>query len=366
MANPKRVMVVISDMECGGAQQVVSKLLKAMLAKDFCLGLATLSSPTTDFFEVDQRVERYPMHLVDQSATISQRIKNNFLRVYGIRKAISAFKPDAVVSFIAPTNCLTILASAGLDVRVVVSERNDPRMQSFGWIWDRLRRVLYRFADIVTANSRDAVESLSEYVGRNKLQYLRNPARYTTEEETVTVEYKGHPYFLSVARLHWQKNHEVTIKAFARIAQFLPDWRLVFVGTGERMEYLKNLVSQSNLEGRVLFEGQVSDPAEYYRRAELFIMVSMFEGQPNALLEAMIFELPVIVSDTIPDVDALVVKPRSGLKCAVNDETALADAMLRLAKDSDQRRTLGANGRRFMETYDGQEILEQWMLCILP
>ena len=351
-------------MECGGAQQVVYKLLDGMLTKNFNLGLVTFSDPGSDFFQVNHVIERYSLRLVIETSGIIGKFTNNLMRIYRIREAMMAFKPDIVVSFIAPTNCLTILASAGLDVRVIVSERNDPRMQSFGRIWDRLRRVLYRFADIVTANSQGAIKGLSDYVIVGKLQYLPNLARYSVDSEHVTDDARRHHYFLSVARLHWQKNHEVMINAFSKVAQALPDWKLVFVGAGERKDHLKNLASQLNLKDRIVFDGQLDEPAEHYRKAGVFIMASKFEGQPNTLLEAMVFGLPVIVSDTIPDVEALVVEPQTGLKCPVNDAHAFADAMLKLAKDNNLRRKLGANGRRFMEKYGEQEILEQWMACI--
>ena len=364
MGAAQRVLFVIADMECGGAQQVVSKLLDGMLTKNFNLGLVTLSDPVSDFFQVNHMIERYSLRLVNQTSGIIGKFGSNLIRIYRIREAMKAFKPDIVVSFIAPTNCLTILASAGLNVRVVISERNDPRMQSFGWIWDRLRRALYRFADIVTANSQGAIKGLSDYVSIEKLQYLPNLTRYSVDSEHVNSDIKRHHYFLSVARLHWQKNHEVTIKAFSKVAHALPGWKLVFVGTGETMQHLKDLVSKLNLKDRIVFEGQLDDPAEHYRKAGLFIMVSKFEGQPNTLLEAMVFGLPVIASSAIPDIKSLVVEPQSGLECPVNDVQALADAMLKLAKDDNLRRTLGVNGRRFMENYGEQEILERWLNCI--
>ena len=351
-------------MECGGAQQVVSRLLDAMLTKNFNLGLVTLSDPASDFFQLNHVIERYSLRLVNETSGIIGKFGNNLMRIYRIRKAMMAFKPDIVVAFIAPTNCLTILASAGLDIRVIISERNDPRMQSFGRIWDRLRRVLYRFADTVTANSQGAIEGLLDYVVAEKLQYLPNPARYSVGSEHINADARRHHFFLSVARLHWQKNHEVTIYAFSKVAKALPDWKLVFVGAGKRMGHLKNLASQLNLKDRIVFEGQLDEPAEHYRKAGLFIMASKFEGQPNTLLEAMVFGLPVIASSAIPDVEALVVEPQSGLKCPVNDVQALADAMLKLGKDDNLRRKLGANGRRFMEKYGEQEILEQWVACI--
>src|SRR5690606_38629302 len=131
-----------------------------------------------------------------------------------------------VSSFIASTNILTILASRFLPGRLVISERNDPRRQSFGTAWDALRKLLYRQADVVTANSISALEAMRTYVPEGKLQLAENPLPSAVLDRDGILREK---IIICVARLHPQKAHNRLLEAFARLAARFPQWRLSLV-----------------------------------------------------------------------------------------------------------------------------------------
>ena len=73
--------------------------------------------------------------------------------VHVLRKTLRMANSPVVVSFLSFNNVNTILASVGLDIRVVVSERIDLDRQPRNWSWHAMRPWLYRYADAVTANS---------------------------------------------------------------------------------------------------------------------------------------------------------------------------------------------------------------------
>ena len=101
------------------------------------------------------------------------------MRILRLRRALRTTNPAVAVSFVAQTSILTVIAALGLSMRVIVSERNDPHRQSLGPIWDLLRRVVYPWADVVTANSRGALDTLAEFVARDRLLYVPNPLTRT-------------------------------------------------------------------------------------------------------------------------------------------------------------------------------------------
>jgi glycosyltransferase involved in cell wall biosynthesis len=79
------------------------------------------------------------------------------------------------------------------------------------------------------------------------------------------------------------------------VLTFLPKkYVLTIVGSGEKEESLKNLVKTLNLETRVKFEGQQSNPYVYMKKADLFLLTSQREGFPNVLLEANTLGLPIV------------------------------------------------------------------------
>ena len=115
-----------------------------------------------------------------------------------IRRTIQAIEPDAVLSFLTQTNIMTVLATRGLRVRTVISERNDPRLQRHRPRVEFLRRIVYRRADAVTANSKGALDALEAFVPREKLAFLPNPLDESSSSEAVDY---GAPTVVTVGRL---------------------------------------------------------------------------------------------------------------------------------------------------------------------
>ena len=96
-------------------------------------------------------------------------------RTIWLRRTIRKIKPDAVLSFLTQTNILTVLATRGLATHTAISERNDPRLQRHRPRVEFMRRVVYPWADVVTANSKGALDALQAFVPEEKLAFLPNP-----------------------------------------------------------------------------------------------------------------------------------------------------------------------------------------------
>jgi GalNAc-alpha-(1->4)-GalNAc-alpha-(1->3)-diNAcBac-PP-undecaprenol alpha-1,4-N-acetyl-D-galactosaminyltransferase len=358
------VILVIADMESGGAQQVASQLAAHWVAAGRRVGLLTLAAPDTDFFKVSGVVERHSIGGIGASHSLFDRLTRNVRRVLAIRRVLRAFNGDTAIGFVAPTNVLLILASCGLGLRVVISERNDPARQSFGRFWDFLRWMLYRRADLVSANSRGALQTLRAYVPEAKLIYLPNPLR-----STLTGSAQGgvrEPIVLNVGRLHRQKGQDLLIRAFATVAAELPGWRLCIVGEGSERTNLQTLVSSLSLGGRVELVGQAADPFVWYRRASIFAFPSRFEGTPNALLEAMSFGLPVVVSDMAPSVLELVQDGREGLVANGEDIASLSRSVATLARDEALRRKLGTAAIKQASRFAPATAFRAWDATLWP
>ena len=333
------VALVIGDLGSGGAQRVVTTLANAWAGEGRRVAVLTLAAPETDFYFVDPAVARRHIGGIGDTRGLVAKLGANLRRVSALRRALSTASPKVVVSFIAPTNVLLILAATGLGLRVVISERNDPARQSFGWAWDALRRLLYRFADTVTANSRGALDTMRAYVPAGKLAFAPNPVPPPGGGPTAELDA---PTILAVGRLHRQKAYDVLLAAFALFTERSPGWRLVVLGDGPLRETLEALAQRHGISPRVEFRGRVSDPYPYYRGADIFVLASRHEGMPNALLEAMSCGLPAIVTDASGGALEFVEHEVTGLVVPTEDPPALAAAMDRLAGSRDLRRRLGS------------------------
>ncbi len=132
--------------------------------------------------------------------------------------------------------------------------------------------------------------------------------------------------FATVARLHRKKNHELLIRAFARMQSDAPRAVLLLIGDGDLRDSLQTLADQLGVGGRVVFAGFVRDVDQYYNAFDVFILPSKVETFGMVLLEAFAAGLPVIASSVggIPEIVGDV-----GSLYPADDVDALAELMNR-------------------------------------
>lgn len=96
-----------------------------------------------------------------------------------------------------------------------------------------------------------------------------------------------------------QKNHEFLINLFAELLQKNSNYLLVLISDGDLMDQIKKQVERLGLKEKVIFLGKISNVHEYLQAMDMFVLPSLFEGLPLALVEAQAAGLPCLVADTI-------------------------------------------------------------------
>ncbi len=333
--------IVIADLGSGGAQKVATSLIHDLNKQGHKIAVITLADNSNDFFQIPDNVKRITLDMQDNSGNIFNSIISNVRRVIALRCALKNISPDKTISFIAPTNVLTVIASTGLNTHTIISERNDPARQSFGRFWDTLRVICYRFANQVSANSSNAIESMRSYVPQSKLVFVPNALPKPDQKYVVSYDQKE-KVVLIVGRLHPQKAHNILIDAFAKTLKTHLEWSLVIAGDGPLKEKLKQQVVNLGLENNITFTGVVKNPNELYAKASIFALPSLHEGTPNALLEAMSCGVAPIISDACEGAFPYITHEKSGLIVPVNNVEALADAINKLMSNQEFCQNIGS------------------------
>lgn len=137
------------------------------------------------------------------------------------------------------------------------------------------------------------------------------------------------PLVAVVGRLVPIKNHDLFLRAALRLHEMRPDARLMIIGDGELREGLEAQVDALGLRQSVIFTGWIKDLAPVYSDLDAVVISSLNEGTPVSLIEAMAAGCPV-VSTAVGGVPDLLKGGQLGLLVPSRDETALADAMLRV------------------------------------
>jgi glycosyltransferase involved in cell wall biosynthesis len=150
---------------------------------------------------------------------------------------------------------------------------------------------------------------------------------------------------ISVARMVPQKDFELLIRSLAGVEG---NWRLQLVGDGPLRPSLESLGEQLGLTSRLQFLGERNDVAKLLSNADIFLLISKWEGLPISIIEAMRAGLPVIASD-VGGVNEMVEPEINGLLTRMEDEEMLRGCIKRLIASPSTMAEFGIAGRRRFE-----------------
>lgn len=215
-------------------------------------------------------------------------------------------------------------------------------MKDVGWKRWMMRRVLKD--TLVLAQSEEIKRDVEEDFDDidTDMDVLGNGV--SVPEETAYEDGKGE-YVLYVGRLAPKKGVEYLVKAGALLKE--QNTEIVLVGDGDERDDLENLAD--DLDAPVRFEGFV-DPEDvdgYYRDAAVFVLPSVEgEGMPNAVLEAMSWGIPVVVTDS-GALPSMVQDGENGFILPRGDAGAIAEKVGILLTDTAERKRMGRNAREY-------------------
>lgn len=145
-----------------------------------------------------------------------------------------------------------------------------------------------------------------------------------------------------VGRLAKEKNVQLILRAFA--AAQLSGSQLMIVGNGPLRAELEALSVNLGIRGQVIFSPSVRDPVDHLRALDVFLLSSVTEQMPMALLEAMACGLPVVSTDAGDIAYMLDSRAEPEVVCS-GDEAAFAASIKTMAKSRSLREALGMKNR---------------------
>jgi glycosyltransferase involved in cell wall biosynthesis len=156
--------------------------------------------------------------------------------------------------------------------------------------------------------------------------------------------------FICVAKLYEQKGHAVLIEAFETLSRSVASAHLALVGDGPLAAELREQVRDAGLVERVHLLGERRDVPRLLAASDVFVLPSLWEGLPVALLEAMAARLPVVASRVSGTEEVLHASGEYGLLVDPADVEGLGEAMMTLATDAQMRARLGSAARQRVES----------------
>ncbi len=153
-----------------------------------------------------------------------------------------------------------------------------------------------------------------------------------------------------ISSLSKEKGHEGAIKCFDKMLKKYPKLHFLVVGAGEEELALKKLSRKLNILQNICFAGRRTDIPEIHSIIDIYLLNSLIEGLPMALLEAMASAKAVIATN-VGDVESVVIDNETGLLIQCEDLSGLESALLDLIEDSFKRNVLGQIAKEFISKH---------------
>jgi glycosyltransferase involved in cell wall biosynthesis len=344
--NRIRIAFVITELNVGGAER--------------CLTQLAIGLDRTRFEPLVISIAPRPVH--EQEALVnlleSEQVPVRFLNasskwqlpigIWRLRKALAAFKPDVVQSFLFHADVLTRLAGGASTWRSFLGFRvADPTR------WrQRCERWAARRATAVVCVS----EAVSEYardeagIHPEKLVVIPNAIDVEKQREAKPLDLTSigvggsRRVILCVGRLHPQKGMEWLLETMPALFERLPDHDLLIVGTGPDEARLRQQARDLKVDHRVHFVGWRDDVPCLMAASSQLVLTSRWEGMPNVVLEAMAAALPIVATDT-HGVRELLGADHNRQTVAFGDSMALIDRLATFAGDVQLAARIGAENR---------------------
>jgi glycosyltransferase involved in cell wall biosynthesis len=291
------------------------------------------------------------------------------------RRAIRSRRPDLVHTTLAEADLAGRIAGRLSSVPVVSSLVNlqhapeqfaDPSVAPW-------KRRAARLADRITARSVVRFHAITEYIAdtmsgilripRDRIDVVprgrpaeglgsRTPDRRAQARASLGLDDQA-PLLVSVARQDRQKGLDVLLRALPAVAARFPRARLALVGRdGGMTPELHAIVDRLGLGEPVMFLGLRDDVPELLCAADVFVFPSRWEGLGSVLLEAMALEAPIVATDIPPIREAVAGDGAVASLVPVEDEAALAGAVVETLGDrAGSAERAAAGRRRFLERF---------------
>jgi len=273
------------------------------------------------------------------------------------RKHIKQIQPDTILAFSEWTNPYMVVARMGLPYPLFLSDRMNP-LARLPYLSELLRRKLYKKATGIIAQSTFAKNILFEKTKAKNIKVIHNPVNIINK-----VECTQKKQIVTVGRLSPEKGHRFLVEAFAGLKT--NGWELSIVGDGKEMENLKELAKELNVEKRVVFHGHLKDFSFQLSEAQIFVLPSLKEGFPNALLEAMSVPLACITTDFFQGNNEIIENGVNGLIVKPQDAKEMTQALELLINDEPLQNKLKKNAFKVREDYNFDKIANQYLNFIL-
>lgn len=379
----KKILYIVTQSEFGGAQRHVFDLANNF-RNEFNIIVVAGNDPAPDNLltrcnEVGLKTHKF--NFLKREIDLH----NDFRALVEILKFIKIERPDVIHLNSAKAGILG--SFAGWLSRFWI-EKPKIIYTVHGWTFlepiSRAKRLLYLWAEKISARFRDSLIVLSEKEKKiTLLKRLSHPSKITVIPHGI--DYEKMSFFLkekarnilnakipqgelkfddfvvgTVANLYQTKGIQYLIEAAkSTISNHQTTIKFIVIGEGKERKELEALIKKYNLENNLFLIGAAPEAYKLFWAFDVFLLPSVKEGMPYAILEAMAAGLPIIAT-RVGALSEMIEDGISGILIEPQNSEAIKNAITDLSKNPEKRKTLGLQARkRLIENYNINKMFEK-------
>ena len=363
------VYCIAGTRHSGGMERVLTNKANWLVRNGYEVSIITTDQcGEKAYFPLDSRIECYDLG-INYEENNGKSIWNKLLHYFGkqhrhkraLSELLKRLKPDVTVSmFCNDAYFMPSLKDGSKKVLEIHFSRFKRLQYGRKGLWrlaDQWRsftdeKIVRRFDKFVvlTEEDREYWGNLSNMIVIPNANIVPLNNKYDSESKHV----------IAVGRLNYQKGFERLIQAWSSVDRSHPDWQLDIYGDGEDRKMLLNLVSDLNLEGKVLLHPSTPDIMNCYRESSFLVMSSRYEGLPMVLIEAQANGLPVISFDCKCGPKDIIANEKNGLLVKEGDVKALSKAIIRIIENRTLRQNMSVEAINMMSRYEETFVMHRW------
>lgn len=355
-----KILYVITQAEIGGAQKYVLDLARAFN------GTVVSGTDSQELANRAQEIGVKYLGLPELKRNISPFL--NIAAILALRKIYREIKPDIVHLNSSMAGFLGSLAAVGLKTKVIytahgfVFNESLPRFKKMTYIW--LEKFASKFRDkIITVSDYDYNSALRYKIApKAKLITIHNGLEqkdFLTKEDALHALRLPSDKFIigTIANAYPTKGIETLLKAINLLDnQTKQDLIYVLIGDGPEMPKYKAYITKHNLTNNIRLLGNMPNASKYLKAFNIFVLPSIKEGFPYAILEAMQAGVPIIASKVGGIPEAIV---DAGIQTNPDDPQGLSIAIAKLLNNPDTQTILAKKSLERAKAFSLENMLSR-------
>ncbi len=354
----------------GGIERILANKAKFLLDRGYeVYFILTDKTDEKPFFDFDKRIIFYNLDCEFTARGVKKQItyrKNKDTYLKGLTIALDEIKPDIAISIFDKYSRYLYKVNDGSKK---IIERHFGKYKRPRYIsrfetssWGRIITHLYRKTDYDIVKHYDRFVVLTDedknlWGNLSNIMTIPNSIAFIPEKKSTNRDKR----IIAVGRTSKQKQLDVLIKIWAKIAKKYPEWKLVTFGNGN-LTPLKELSSQLNIADQVINNQATENVQKEMANSSIYALSSKYEGMPLVLLEAMACGLPLVSFACKCGPRDIITDGEDGFLIKEGDLDDFADKLSLLIEDYELRHKMGVAASRNVLRFTEDIVMKKWMV----